>query len=90
MLYLSEQAGTAERENIMKQEFKGQEVSFTVSEDLTGFAFTAHNVGPETTTQDVNFLGSQFAYSVLGVNNAASTGATKNEDGSITVSYRVA
>lgn len=73
----------------MKQEFKGQQVSFTVNADQGGFAFTAHDVAEGTSTADVMFLGSQFAYSVLGVNNAKDAGAVVNEDGSITAQFEV-
>ena len=73
----------------MKQEFKGQQVSFIVNDDQTGFAFTAHDVAEGTRTEDVMFFGSQFAYSVLGVNNAKDNGATVNENGSITGHFLV-
>lgn len=79
----------------MKQEFKGQQVSFTIADDQTGFDFTLHGLAPESHrenvmfTSDAIFLGRQFAYSVLGVNNASENGAEVNEDGSITAHFLV-
>lgn len=73
----------------MKQEFKGQQVSFTIADDQAGFDFTAHDVAEGTRTEDVMFLGSSFAYSVLGVNNAKDNGAEVNADGSITAHFLV-
>ena len=72
-----------------KKEFKGQTISFIVSEDCKEIAFTLHSAAEGTDLQDVNYLGHTFIYSVLGAGIASSRGGQVNADGSMTINFRL-